>query len=219
MTATPEEVEAGHAAYTKRTLNVYDLAVLGISNRFIWKCPTRRLLDHYNSHVSSNHLDVGVGTGYFLDHCRFPTEMPRVGLMDLNVQALQFASERIARYHPKTYRHNVLEAGRWDEAKFDSVGANYLLHCVPGSIKTKAVAFDHLQEIMNPGGVLFGSTILQGGVRSSWLAKRLMGAYNTRGIFSNREDTFEKLESELRSRFGSVSLEVIGCVALFACRE
>lgn len=69
MTISPEQIAAGHAIYTKRTLQVYNFVVLGISNYFIWKCPTKHIVAHYNRNVSANHLDVGVGTGYFLKHC------------------------------------------------------------------------------------------------------------------------------------------------------
>jgi len=54
--------------HTNRTpqplLSGYDLWVLGFSNTFVWRCPTRLLLEFYNEHISGNHLDVGVGTGY-----------------------------------------------------------------------------------------------------------------------------------------------------------
>ena len=63
-----DDVRAGQAVYSPRVLRTYDLFVLGLSNRLIWKCPTKKLLAFYNEHVSGNHLDVGVGTGYFL-HC------------------------------------------------------------------------------------------------------------------------------------------------------
>ena len=61
MSVTKEQVAAGQAVYTKRTLAVYDFMVLGVSNRFLWKCPSQRLEEHYNQHVTANHLDVGVG--------------------------------------------------------------------------------------------------------------------------------------------------------------
>ena len=101
MRVTTEQVAAGQAVYTKRTLGFYDFVVLGVSNRFIWKAPTKRLEEHYDRHVSANHLDVGVGTGYFLDRCRFPSPAPRVALMDLNPETLEFASRRIARTAPR----------------------------------------------------------------------------------------------------------------------
>lgn len=218
MNITSEQVEAGQAVYSRRTLDVYDLVVLGISNRFIWKCPTPGLLAHYDRHVSANHLDVGVGTGYFLDRCRFPSPTPRVALMDMNSQALAYAARRIARYEPETYRRNVLEPIAIEAERFDSVGANYLLHCVPGSIESKAAMFDHFKALMNPDAVLFGSTLLQGGVPRSWFARRLMAVYNKKGIFANEQDDLDGLRRALSSRFREVSVQVVGCGALFSAR-
>lgn len=218
MNITNEQLEASQAIYTKQTLALYDLTVLAISNRLAWKCPTKRLLKHYNQMVTANHLDVGVGTGYFLDRCKFPSQTPRVALMDLNSNTLEFTSRRIARYNPKTYRRNILDPINLNVEKFDSVGINYVLHCVPGNLKTKSVALDHLKALMNPNAVLFGSTILQGGVSINRLAKRLMAIYNKKGIFSNQHDNLEDLKSALNQRFKDISVEVIGCVALFSGR-
>jgi len=218
MSVSPEQVAAGHAVYTKRMLGIYDFLVLGLSNRPIWRCPTQRLVEHYNRHVTANHLDVGVGTGYFLDRCRFPSNAPRVALMDLNQNALDFASHRIARYAPETYVRNVLEPIPIDAVKFGSVGINYLLHCLPGTIESKSVAFDHLKTLMNPGAVIFGSTLLQGGVARSWPAKRLMDFYNRKAIFSNENDDVDGLKRALGQRFRSVSIEIVGCAALFSGR-
>ena len=76
-----QEVKAGQAVYTKPILAIYDLWVLGISNRLIWKCPSSYLLENYNQHISANHLDIGIGTGFFLAHCNFPTSNPRLALI------------------------------------------------------------------------------------------------------------------------------------------
>lgn len=72
--------------------------------------------------------------------------------------------------------------------------------------------------LMNPGAVLFGSTLLQGGVDRSWFAKRLMDLYNRKGIFSNENNDLDDLKRVLGHRFGSVSVEVVGCAALFSGR-
>lgn len=218
MSVTAEQVDAGQAVYSKRTLGVYDFVVLGISNSFIWKCPSERLEEHYNQHITANHLDVGVGTGYFLDRCKFPSAMPRVALMDLNPNTLEFASKRIARYNPKVFRRNVLEPIDAGGERFDSLGINLLLHCLPGSMDSKAIAFDHLKALLNPNGVLFGATLLQGGVKRSWFAKRLMTVYNKKGIFSNEQDSVEALTRALKQRFKDVSVEIEGCTAMFSGR-
>lgn len=218
MTVTAEQIEAGQAVYTKSTLRAYDFVVLVVSNQFIWKCPSQRIEEHYNRHVTANHLDVGAGTAYFLDRCQFPSRAPRVALMDLNQSVLQHASRRIARYNPETYRRNVLEPISLNAKRFDSVGINYLLHCIPGSIESKAVALDHLKAVMNANAVLFGSTLLHTGVLRNWIAKRLMSAYNKKGIFSNQHDDLDSLKRELNQRFRDVSVEVVGCAAIFSGR-
>jgi 2-polyprenyl-3-methyl-5-hydroxy-6-metoxy-1,4-benzoquinol methylase len=216
MSVSWEQAEAGQAIYTKHVLGAYDFFVLGISNHFVWRCPTRRLLEQYDARVTATHLDVGVGTGYFLDRCQFPSPAPRIALMDLNRNALDFASRRIARYNPEIYLGNVLEPIPLDAPKFDSVGVNYLLHCLPGSIESKSAVFDHLKALMNPGAVLFGSTLLQGDVPRSWAAKRLMDFYNRKGIFSNERDDVDGLRRALDRRFEAVSVEIVGCAALFS---
>lgn len=215
MRPTAEEIAAGQAFYTDSTLPNYDFRVLRLSNPLIWRCPTERLLDFFNAHVSDNHLDIGVGSGYYLDHCAFPSQHPRLALMDLNMMALAYAARRIARYRPATYRRNVLEPIDLAAPGFDSISLNYLLHCLPGPMASKAVVFDHIKPLMNPGAICFGATLLQGGVRRSWTAKLLMAHYNRHGVFSNRQDDVEALERALRTRFSFISIEIVGCAAFF----
>lgn len=207
---------AGQAVYTPRLLGWYDLLVLSVSNRWIWRCPTPRLLDWYNQHVSARHLDVGVGTGYFLDHCQFPSPSPQITLVDLNEHCLAAASGRIRRYQPRTTRADVLQPFRLETAPFDSIGLNYLLHCVPGNLASKSRVFDHGAEHLSADGVLFGSTLLSEGVRHTWTAQCLAAYYNRRRIFSNTDDRLDDLRSELGRRFERVRIEVVGSVALFA---
>lgn len=218
MDPTPDEVEAGHAFYTKRSLAVYDLAILGYFSRIAWRCPARRIREHYDAHVSANHLDVGVGTGYFLDHCRFPTASPRVALMDLNTTCLDVAAHRIARYEPEVHCANVLEPISIDVPRFDSVGMNYLLHCVPGSMRAKGVVFEHLTALVNPGALVFGATLLHDGVPRNWLARQVMKRNNAHGIFSNAQDDLDGLRDVLAQHLDQPKLDVVGCVGVFSGR-
>ena len=64
----------GQAVYRPWVLYAYDLYVLKLSCSLAWRCPASELLEQYNRLISGKHLDVGVGTGYFLDRCRFPVE-------------------------------------------------------------------------------------------------------------------------------------------------
>lgn len=216
MNATPDQVEAGHAFYTKRTLAVYDAAILGFFSRLAWKCPARRIEQHYDKHITMNHLDVGVGTGYFLDHCRFESASPRLALMDPNVNCLAAASRRLARYNPEVYQANVLEPIPFDRPMFDSVGLNYVLHCIPGDLAAKAVVFEHLKALTKPGGVIFGATLLHDGVPRNWLARRVMDRNNEHGIFSNVNDSLVGLETALSQQLTDSAVDVVGCVAIFS---
>lgn len=207
--------DRSHAIYSPALLRWYDVIVLGISNRLIWRCPTPRLLDFFNRHVSGNHLDVGVGTGYFLDRCRFPVEHPRVTLLDANPHCLKAAARRLARYQPQTIRCDITQPIEYQGERFDSISLNYVLHCLPGPLPQKARVLDHLRPLLNPGGVLFGATLLAEGAPRSWAARRLMAAYNRQGIFGNAADSLDDLRVELERRFDEVQLEVVGCAALF----
>jgi hypothetical protein len=82
-------------------------------------------------------------------------------------------------------------------------------------MKTKTAVFDRIGPHLAPGARLFGATIVQGDAPRSWAAQRLMDLYNTKGIFSNRDDRAQDLEAALKSRFKDVRVELKGCVALF----
>jgi SAM-dependent methyltransferase len=177
------------------------------------------VLDLYNEHVSANHLDVGVATGAILDYCRFPTPSPRLALMDLNPNSLEVASKRLARYHPETYLRNGLGPIDIDAARFDSVGLANLLHCLPGTMRTKRVVFENLKAVLKPGGILFGCTVLYRGVERSPLGKLYMDYLNACHVFTNREDDLEGLKQNLAESFSESSVKVVGCVALFWARK
>lgn len=217
MNAAPA-ADRSYAVYSPRLLRWYDFIVLRLSNRLIWRCPTPRLLEFFNRHVTGNHLDVGVGTGYFLDRCRLPVDQPRIVLMDANAECLRTAAARIARYRPLSVRYDVTQPIDWDGERFDSISLYYVLHCLPGTLPEKAIVLDHLRPLLNPGGVLFGSTLLAAGLPRTWTARRLMAAYNRQGIFGNAADRLDDLRQELDRRFETVELETAGCGALFAGR-
>lgn len=212
------DARAGAAVYSAKTLSIYDFFVLGFSNTFAWQCPTRKILSFYNQHISSQHLDIGIGTGYFLDKCKFPSSKPAITLLDLNSNCLTFTAHRIQRYQPKIYAANVLEPLKLDNSKFDSVALNYLFHCLPGSMATKGIVFQHLKPYLNKNAVVFGTTILGQGVPHNFVGRTLMNRYNATGIFSNREDDLETLESVLKDHFSEIRLSVTGCVAFFEGR-
>jgi SAM-dependent methyltransferase len=212
-----DAVEAGQAVYSPLVLKVYDGFVLGLSNRLLWRCPSTHLRALYDRNVSARHVDIGVGTGYFLDKAKWPVAAPEIALVDLNPHSLTAAAKRIRRYAPRTFVANAL-APLPAMGPFDSAGLCYLLHCLPGAIEAKAAVFDHLRPALAPGARVFGATILQGDAPRSWAAQRLMNLYNRKGIFSNAADTRQALAAALKRRFADVKIEMRGAVALFEAR-
>lgn len=213
-----EGKNVGQAIYSKSVLAIYDLLVLAITHNFIWKCSTANHLELYNRHISNNHLDIGVGTGFFLDHCTFRNGHPRLALMDLNRNCLEIASKRVARYQPEIYTRNILNPIVFTGQKFDSVALNCVLHCLPGNMASKAKVFEYIKPLLNPGGIIFGSTVLSKGVKRSFVAKKVINFYVSKGIFSNLDDSYDDLNDALNQNFSESAIEVIGCTALFWAR-
>ena len=208
-----DAIERAHAVYTPLMLSVYDVIVHGISNRFAWRCSTERLIEFYRANLSPDHLEAGVGTGYFIDGSA--SQFRRLVLIDLNRNCLVRAEQRLARFNPSVHQVNLLAPIKLDLAPFASVGLTYVLHCLPGELSDKLAAIDNLRPLMQDKALLFGATILGRGTAQNFAARRLLNLYNAKGIFNNGEDDLASLLDGLRRRFDQVDVEVQGCVALF----
>jgi ubiquinone/menaquinone biosynthesis C-methylase UbiE len=214
-TEISQDVMRGQQVYNKFTLAVYDVLLFKILTGPVWGLSTKRLLTLYNDNITSNHLDVGVGSGFLLDNCKFPSLQPNLALMDLNQDCLTHSSKRLQRYKPKQYRRNILAPITIDARGFDSISMNYLLHCLPGTITEKMVVFENLYQLLNPGGVIFGATIIPDSSNASWIAKKLMKIYNKKGVFCNAGDNIQTFENLLSAQYENVELTVIGNAAQF----
>jgi SAM-dependent methyltransferase len=207
------------AVYSPLVLKLYDWWVLGVSNRLAWECPTASvLLPFFREHMGARHLDVGVGTGYYLERAGIAPGA-ELTLLDLNENSLRAAAARSG-VAATAVRHDVtqpLPPGM--HARFDSISMFYLLHCLPGSMLEKEAAIAGLKAGLAPGGVMYGATILGDAAGHNGFGRRLMEVYNRKGIFGNRADTLESLEAALGRHFGRVDVRRRGKVALFAARE
>jgi SAM-dependent methyltransferase len=209
---------AGQAQYTPRFLaHVYDPLVVRFANRIGWRCPSSVIRRHYDEHVGAVHLDVGPGTGWFLDRCRFPTDAPQITLLDVNEDVLAAAAKTLRRYQPRRHQANVLEPiVDLEPESHDSAALAHVLHCLPGSMTDKACALDHVKTLVRPGGTVFGSTVLSEGVAHNRFSRSYNDYLNEIGVFSNRGDRLDALDEALALRFERYDLVVVGTVALFA---
>ncbi|WP_067473066.1 class I SAM-dependent methyltransferase [Nocardia amamiensis] len=205
--------------YTPAVLAVYDLYVLRFSNYLAWRCPTSKMLDLYNAHISPDHLDIGPGSGWYLAKTALPAH-PAISLLDMNPNSLAMTTRRLRRRGVEPARHlgSVLQPLPLNH-RFGSVAANFLMHCVPGRWDQKNVAFQHIAEATSDDGVFFGSTILGRGVATNLLADAISTLYNrVLHVFHNTDDDLAGLETALRAAFSDVQIAVYGSVATWAAR-
>lgn len=212
------DVHAGAAVYSKPVLRIYDLFVVHFSAARAWRCDCNSMLSQYDDNIGRRHLDVGPGTGWYLEHSKPPMDA-QITLMDLNPNSLTRASSRLGDIPHRTIIGNVLEPLPESAGMFDSIATNYLFHCVPGGWDAKGAAFAHLSRHLAPDGVLFGSTILGQGVQHNRVGSALMKLYNRRGVFHNENDDAVGLQRALEQHFADVMVTVIGTVALFQARQ
>jgi SAM-dependent methyltransferase len=212
------ETHPSVAIYTPARLALYDLFILGVSCRLVWRCPKKHFLDLYNRNVGARHLDIGVGTGYFLDRCRFPVERPQLTLLDPSDACLSKAANRLERYAPRVVKADVLEPLELEPDRFASVALNGVLHCLPATPDEKAAVFHNVKAFVADGGVVFGSTILGRGVEHGRLAHKALAVYNREGIFTNLADDLDGLEHVLTQEFAQHQIDVRGSFALFSAR-
>jgi 2-polyprenyl-3-methyl-5-hydroxy-6-metoxy-1,4-benzoquinol methylase len=197
-------------------LLLYDFAVYRVISRFIWGCPNEALINRYKYYVRRQHLEVGVGTGHLID--KFNPSDISLDLMDLSSSCLDKSSKRLKRYSPTVIRHNVLETPIEEDKRYDSIGINYVLHCVSGDYTEKEIVFGNLKKLLKDKGVIFGSVVLQT-THSYGIATLLMKILNRVGVFNSANDQLKDLELALKKHFRYVSIDIRSSVVLFAVSD
>jgi SAM-dependent methyltransferase len=203
----------GQADYSRALLRVYDRVVLGFVAWFVWHCPKNEIVDRYRRRIREPHLDVGPGTGYFLDESGLPGGS-RVTIVDPNPNVLAHASRQLKRLNVTAVEADVLKplpvAG-----PFESAALSLVLHCLPGPLSRKALAVANVAAVLTPTGVLFGTTVLGRSGPHTWLARRVLTVFNMHGGFDNLDDSEEGLREILEASFERVELETVGSALFF----
>lgn len=207
----------GQAEYKPWLLAIYDPWVLGFMARAVWRCPTPPAVERYRRQLGLRHLDVGPGTGYFLDKAGLPPEAT-VTVLDPNPNVLAHVSRRLTPMHLTTVEADVMKPLPVD-GPFDSVALSYVLHCLPGPQSRKAAAIRNVAAVLAPDGVLFGGTVLGTSERHTRAARATLWAFNRQGGFDNLEDTAEGLGEILAESFQTIEIDVVGSVAFFTAAD
>lgn len=209
----------GQADYSGFLLRLYDPLVLGPISRYVWRAPAELAVAMYRKHIRPNHLDVGPGTGYFIDHAGLPAGS-RVTILDPNPNVLRHVARRLRDLDVTAVEADVLKplpvAG-----PFASAGLNAVLHCLPGPLDRKALAIANIARVLAPDATLFGATVLGRSARHTRAGRAMLAAFNRRGAFDNLDDTEDGIADILRASFDEVSTEILGGLVLFTatCRR
>jgi SAM-dependent methyltransferase len=203
----------GQSDYTPLVLRLYDPLVLGPVARFVWRCPVPRLVERYREHIRDPHLDVGPGTGFFLDRSGL-REGSRVTILDPNPNVLRHASRRLPRFDVTAVEADVGKPLPVD-GPFSSAALHLVIHCLRGPRERKAQAVANVAAVLAPDGVLFGASVLGETGPHTWLARRVLYLFNRQGGFDNLEDSEEALREILGASFEHVEIETLGSAAVF----
>ena len=209
----------GVRIYTRCLLACYDFVIYRVLSPYVWRCDPRHFLELYHRHMSGNHADVGVGTGYFLNQCLYTPGAVRIGLFDLQPNCLRYTAARLARFQPETFECDALEPIPFTGERFSSIGLGGILHCIPGNLTEKSIVFDALESLIEPASRVFGYTIVNRGVRKTLLSRIVFFLLHRMKVINGESDSAAQLQAELDKRFKKVNVRVIGCIALFEATE
>ncbi|KAK1710060.1 methyltransferase domain-containing protein [Colletotrichum acutatum] len=228
----------GNAVYFPLFLRwLYDTLVLNFYCPLAWGCPRNVLSGHYSKHVSclvkpkARLLDIGVGTGYFMQSAPLPPGSAIV-LADINQSPLAEAQHRIQLAHPNVIvdiaQADVFVLGDTSQlpsalhtssnGQFDVISCMLLLHCLPGSPRRKGEAMAGLGHLLKPDGVLVGATVLGGGVKHNAFGRFLMFWHNLLGVFHNNNDYAADIVEPLKADFKNVDWQMVGTTLLFEAK-
>lgn len=207
----------GQADYNKLLLRLYDPLVLGPIVRFAWRFSAAQGVDLYRQHIRPNHLDVGPGTGYFLEKAGLPSGS-KVTILDPNAAVLRYVTRRLRDLDVTAVEADVLKPLPVS-GPFESAGMCAVLHCLPGPLERKAAAMANIARVLAPNATFFGFTVLGRSARHTRLGRAMLTAFNRRGTFDNLDDTEEGIEEILRRAFREVTIQTVGGIAVFTARS
>ena len=206
----------GQRDYTRLLLHLYDPLVIRRIGKAVWGVPERPLLDPYHRYPRDPHLDVGPGTGWFLERSSLGPGS-RVTILDPNRNVLRHVTRRLTQFELTAVEADVLKplpiAG-----PFESAALNLVLHCLPGPIERKARAIENIAAVLAPTGVLFVASVLGRTGNHSPLGRGVLALFNRQGGFDNLDDTEDGIRGILEASFEEVDVRTFGSAVTFVAR-
>ena len=191
---------------------MYDIIVNDVNCRYVWKCEKNHIFNLYKQNISKNHLEIGPGTGYFLKNYSFSN----LTLMDVNEDTLSFSKNQLKAQSKKiqNFHHDIFKQKKYVK-DIDSVGVNYVLHCVDGKLEDK---LDRLAKnlITDRDVIIFGASIIQKEQEKNKITEAELYFLNQMNIFHNQYDYASNAIRYFEKNKIKYNYNVIGNVFLFS---
>ena len=171
----------GQSGYNPALLAIYDVWVLKFMAPRVWRCPIPAGVSLYRQYMGRRHLDVGPGTGYFIEQAA-PSFDSQITLLDPNSHVLKHVSKRLAAWAPAVVEADVMKPLPV-EGQYDSAALSFVLHCLRGPMSNKATAIRNIADVLIADGVLFGGTVLGRQESHTRSARAFLWAFNKEGGF------------------------------------
>lgn len=199
--------------YNPFTLSLYDGFVHKFSNKFAWLIESDRLREFFVQYLSENHLDIGVGTGYFWQGV--DNSDRSICLLDINPASLAYTSSQLgSALTVRTIQHNIFQVFPSDcHNAFASISAFYLLHCLPSS--QQETALQHIASCLSERGVFYGTSIAGSEHTPTKVNRVLLPLYNHLAIFDNLTDNVSNIKASLTKYFHKVEVWQEGNIIFF----
>lgn len=195
-----------------KSLKFYDYLVNDINCTYAWRCHKSNIFENYKNNIKTNHLEIGPGTGYFL---KKNYNINKLYLMDINEDTLNFSKNNLSfNYEVKTINHNIFE-DKLEIKDLDSVGLNYVLHCVPGKLEDN---IDNLLNNLESNNKInfFGATVVSDKNLQNTLSSVELFFLNKYNIFNNQLDTSKNLIDYLKYNKIKFQEKIVGNVLIFS---
>ena len=199
--------------FVSSSIKIYDFVVNDLNCKYAWRCHKNNIFKNYQNNLKNNHLEIGPGSGYFLNPKFHQKKIDNLFLMDINQPILKASKENLDKYYSniQTVNHNIFEKSL-NSLQIDSIGINYVLHCVPGSLDNK---LEKLYLNLPKNTNIFGATVISDIDKQTPLSKLELKLLNHKGVFNNKLDFSNNFIDFVERNRLPYSYQIIGNVLIF----
>lgn len=193
-------------------IKFYDFLVNDINCNYVWRCNKSNIFNLYKNNIKLNHLEIGPGSGYFLMQ-NYNLKIRNLYLMDINQPILNESKNNLKSKYSniQVINHDIFKKPIKIE-NLESVGINYVLHCVPGNLEYK---FENLLKNLPINVNIFGATVINNSDKQTYLSKTELYFLNNRGIFNNHQDYSEDFLNFMINQKLNFTHQIVGNVLIF----